>query len=193
MRPPRRPARRGVKLEFVASGHARVRVTGSVPLADEEFATVAEGAVAGLIGSFVLIAIWLFLAVQSWRLIVPILLTLVLGLLLTTGFAALAVGTLNLISVAFAVLFVGIAVDFAIQFSVRFREMRGRMADVRLALGRGGAPGRDTNPGGGGGDVRGVPGFRADLVQRCGAARHHRGGGHGSSPSPARSASCRRR
>ena len=44
--------------------------------------------------------------------------------MLTTGFAALAVGTLNLISVAFAILFVGIAVDFAIQFCVRYREMR---------------------------------------------------------------------
>ena len=122
------------KLEFVANGRARVRITGSVPLADEEFATVAEGAAAGLVGSLVLICVWLFLAVRSWRLIVPILLTLILGLLLTTGFAALAVGTLNLISIAFAVLFVGIAVDFSIQFSVRFREMRGRQPDVRLAL-----------------------------------------------------------
>ena len=122
------------KLEFVASGRARVRITGSVALADEEFATVAQGAVAGLAGSFVLIALWLFLAIRSWRLIVPVLLTLVLGLLLTTGFAALAVGTLNLVSVAFAVLFVGIAVDFAIQFSVRFREMRLHAADAPAAL-----------------------------------------------------------
>lgn len=112
------------ELEFVRAGTAKVRVTGSVALADEEFGTVAEGAVTGLIGSTVLVALWLFLAVRSWRLIAPILLTLGLGLLLTTGFAALVVGTLNLISVAFAVLFVGIAVDFAIQFSVRFREMR---------------------------------------------------------------------
>ena len=122
------------KLEFVAAGRARVRVTGGVALADEEFATVAEGAVAGLLGSFVLIAVWLFLAVRSWRLIVPVLATLVLGLLLTTGFAAAAVGTLNLISVAFAVLFVGIAVDFAIQFSVRFREMRLHAASAGQAL-----------------------------------------------------------
>lgn len=122
------------KLPFVASGDAHVRITGSVPLADEEFSTVAEGAVAGLVGSFVLIAIWLFLAVRSWRLIVPILLTLILGLLLTTGFAAAAVGVLNLISVAFAVLFVGIAVDFAIQFSVRFRECRYELPDSGDAL-----------------------------------------------------------
>ena len=122
------------KLEFVAEGRARVRVTGSVALADEEFATVAQGAVTGLIGSFVLISLWLFLAVRSFRLIVPMLLTLILGLILTTGFAALAVGTLNLVSVAFAVLFVGIAVDFAIQFSVRFRDMRLGFEAVGQAL-----------------------------------------------------------
>src|SRR5271165_5319578 len=111
-------------LEFVKSGEARVRITGNVALADEEFASVAEGAATGLIGSIVLIALWLFLAVHSWRLIAPILMTLGLGLMLTLLFAAAAVGTLNLVSVGFGILFVGIAVDFAIQFSVRYREMR---------------------------------------------------------------------
>ncbi len=111
-------------LEFVKSGAAHVRLTGDVALADEEFATVAQGAAAGTIGSVVLVLLWLILAVRSWRLIVPILATLILGLLITTGFAALAVGDLNLVSVAFAVLFIGIAVDFAIQFCVRLREMR---------------------------------------------------------------------
>jgi uncharacterized protein len=122
------------KLEFVRDGSAHVHITGSVPLADEEFATVAEGAVAGLVGSAVLVVFWLFLAVHSWRLIVPIVLTLMIGLLLTTGFAALAVGTLNLISVAFAILFVGIAVDFSIQFSVRFREARLFQPEIQDAL-----------------------------------------------------------
>ena len=112
------------RLEFVKSGDARVRITGSVALADEEFASVAEGAVTGLIGSILLISLWLFLAVRSWRLIVPILLTLGLGLMLTLLFAAAAVGTLNLVSVGFGILFVGIAVDFAIQFCVRYREYR---------------------------------------------------------------------
>ncbi len=121
-------------LEFVRSGDAHVRVTGSVALADEEFATVAQGIVWGTVGSVALITLWLFLAVGSWRLIVPILLTLFLGLALTTGFAALAVGTLNLVSVAFAILFVGIAVDFAIQFCVRYREARGEVQDIEAAL-----------------------------------------------------------
>ncbi len=122
------------KQEFVAAGQARVRVTGSVALADEEFATVAEGAAAGLVGSLVLVVVWLAFAVRSWRLVVPIVLTLLLGLLLTTGFATLTCNPLNLISVAFAILFVGIAVDFAIQFCVRFREAQVHAADVQDAL-----------------------------------------------------------
>ncbi len=121
-------------LPYVAGGQAHMRLTGGVALDDEEFSSVAQGAAIGLGGSFVLVCIWLFAAVRSWRLAVPIALTLVLGLLLTTGFAALTVGTLNLISVAFAILFVGIAVDFAIQFTVRFRERRHVHPDMIEAL-----------------------------------------------------------
>ena len=121
-------------LPYVKDHEARVRFTGQIVLDDEEFATVAQGAVAGLIASFLLVLVWLYLALRSWRLIIPVVGTLLFGLLLTTGFAALAIGTLNLISVAFAVLFVGIAVDFAIQFAVRFRELRNTLPDMGTAL-----------------------------------------------------------
>ena len=124
------------RLDYVKAEQARVRITGQVALADEEFASVAEGAVEGLIGSVLLITLWLFLAVKTWRLIVPILLTLTLGLALTLLFATLAVGTLNLVSVGFGVLFVGIAVDFAIQFSVRYRERRHEYPDSGEAMRR---------------------------------------------------------
>jgi len=124
------------QLEFVRSGAAQVRVTGPVALADTQFATVAQGAVAGLIGSVMLITVWLILAVRSWRLIVPILGTLGLGLMLTLLFASAAIGVLNLVSVGFGVLFVGIAVDFAIQFSVRYREARHSLGDSAAALRR---------------------------------------------------------
>ena len=122
------------QLEFVKAGTARVRITGQVALADAQFASVAQGAVVGLIGSVLLITLWLFLAVHTWRLIIPILGTLALGLSLTLLFATLAVGTLNLVSVAFGVLFVGIAVDFAIQFSVRYRERRFEYPDPAEAM-----------------------------------------------------------
>jgi hypothetical protein len=44
------------------------------------------------------------------------------------------VGALNLISVAFAVLFIGLGVDFGLQFSVRYRAERFECADLRGAL-----------------------------------------------------------
>jgi hopanoid biosynthesis associated RND transporter like protein HpnN len=122
------------KLEFVSSGAARVRITGPVALADDEFASVIQGYAWSGIGSLLLITLWLYLAVRTWRLIVPILLTLGTGLVLTLAFAATAVGTLNLVSVGFGILFVGIAVDFAIQFSVRFRETRTTTPDIADAL-----------------------------------------------------------
>jgi hopanoid biosynthesis associated RND transporter like protein HpnN len=122
------------KLPFVQSGTAHVRITGPVALADIQFATVAEGTVTGLIISTALITLWLILAVRSWRLIVPILSTLALGLMLTLLVAATAIGTLNLVSVGFGVLFVGIAVDFGLQFAVRFREAMHDAGDGAEAL-----------------------------------------------------------
>lgn len=109
------------EIPYVQRGDVKIYITGDAKINDEEFSTVMHGMVAGLFASFILVAGWLFLAVRSWRLIFPILYVLFIGLLLTTGFAALTVGTLNLISVSFAILFVSIAVDFAIQFCVRFR------------------------------------------------------------------------
>src|SRR5581483_8186735 len=44
------------------------------------------------------------------------------------------VGTLNLISVYFAVLFVGLGVDFGLQFSVRYRAERHEIDNVHEAL-----------------------------------------------------------
>jgi hopanoid biosynthesis associated RND transporter like protein HpnN len=121
-------------LDFVRSGDAHVSLTGSVPLSDEEFASAARGAVTGLVISFVVVILWLYLALGSLRLILPVAATLLLGLILTTGFAAATVGTLNLISVGFAILFVGIAVDFSIQFTVRFRDMLRHDKDPAAAL-----------------------------------------------------------
>ncbi len=92
------------------------RITGNLALANGEFATVAQGAVEGMIGSMLLITLWLFLAVRPWRLIVPIMLILGLGLVLTLLFASIAVSTLNLISLGFGILFVGIAVDLRSSF-----------------------------------------------------------------------------
>jgi hopanoid biosynthesis associated RND transporter like protein HpnN len=116
----------------------RVRLTGPVPLADEEFATLAERA--DLMGIVMLIGVLLtlWLAVQSFRIILAILVTLFTGLALTMGIGLFAVGVFNIISIAFVALFVGLGVDFGIQFSVRYRAERHGAGDLAPALVRAG-------------------------------------------------------
>ena len=111
-----------------------VKLTGDVPLNDEQFATVSQGLGLSMTVALILVALLLYGALRSVRMAVAILATLIIGLLGTAAFAALAVGTLNLISVAFAILFVGIAVDFGIQFSVRYRAQRNREDDFAKSL-----------------------------------------------------------
>lgn len=122
------------RVPTIASGRATFAITGQIALADQQFASLTQGIVTDTILSILFIILWLVLAVRRIRYILAILLTLVLGLLLTTLFAALTIGTLNLISVAFAVLFVGLAVDFAIQICVRYRDERRTAADAESAL-----------------------------------------------------------
>ena len=103
-------------------------------MADEEFATIKEGAVRnGLITVFIVLVI-LWLALRSARLIVAVFVNLFIGLAMTAALGLLMVGTLNLISVYFAVLFVGIGVDFGIQYSVRYRAERHELNDLKAAV-----------------------------------------------------------
>ncbi|MDB5359917.1 MAG: hopanoid biosynthesis associated transporter like protein HpnN [Rhodospirillales bacterium] len=106
----------------LARQHVVVGLTGDIPLADDEFASVTEGAGTATLVSLVLVGLILLAGLRTPRLIVAIGLTLIVGLIATAAFATAVVGTLNMISVAFAVLFIGIAVDFGIQFSMRFQE-----------------------------------------------------------------------
>jgi len=114
----------------------RIRITGSVALDDEQLATLAKGAGFSTALSLGLLCLWLLLALRSLRIFAAIVITLTVGLLATTAFAVLAIGPFNPISVAFAVLFVGISVDLGIQFSVRYRDERYRVGDLTEALTR---------------------------------------------------------
>ena len=86
--------------------------------------------------SFLLVVALMFGAMRSLKIIAAIVITLVAGLVITTAAGALLVGTLNPISVAFGAMFLGMAVDFGIQVSVRFREERFRAPDLAEAMRR---------------------------------------------------------
>ncbi len=114
----------------------RVQITGQVPLADEEFSTLEEniGSVAAIMALAMLVTLWF--ATRSVKIVGAIMLTIVAGLVVSTAIGLAVVGRLNLISVAFIPLFVGLGVDFGIQISVRFNAERLAGADLPQALER---------------------------------------------------------
>jgi hopanoid biosynthesis associated RND transporter like protein HpnN len=110
----------------------QLHLTGGAVLEDEELESVAAGALTASAITTVAVGALLFWGLRSWRLIAATLLTLAVGLVVTAGFTALAIGRLNLISVAFAVLFVGLGVDFGIHVVLRYQEqIRAGASQVR--------------------------------------------------------------
>jgi hopanoid biosynthesis associated RND transporter like protein HpnN len=123
-----------VDLNLASKFRATVRLTGPIALADEEFATVKQGAFINTSLTIFAVLIILWLALRSMKIIAAVFISLMVGLAMTAAVGLMMVEALNLISVAFAALFVGIGVDFGIQFSVRYRAERHQQPDLRKAL-----------------------------------------------------------
>lgn len=114
------------ELKLDAAHGVRVRLTGSVAMEHEEIQTAFEGAGLALGLAMLMAAVLLYLALRSVRLVAAAVLTLVYGLLATAAFAAFAVGHLNLISVAFGVLYIGLGLDYALYLAMQYRERLGQ-------------------------------------------------------------------
>ena len=129
---------KAAELQLDAAHGVRYGITGEVPLADEEFGSIEEGM--GLIGLLMAAAmlVTLWFATRSVKTVIAIMVTIVAGLVVTTALGLAAAGRLNLISVAFIPLFVGLGVDFGIQLSVRFNAERRAGAGIVEALERAG-------------------------------------------------------
>ena len=112
--------------EELRQNGSTLSLTGTVVLAHEELLSVMRGARQALFLALALVTIIMLAGLGAVRLVLAALFCLLTGLIFTAAFAALAVGELNLISVAFAVLYLGLGVDFAIHYCLRYRE--GRLA-----------------------------------------------------------------
>ena len=125
------PARAGIhavrqtarSLGLDEAAGVEVRVTGNVALNYEEMLVIARQALAATGLSFVVVGFVLAMALGSGRLVLNILATLLVGLIWTASFAAWAVGSVNMISIAFGVLFIGLGVDFGIHICMRYSEL----------------------------------------------------------------------
>ncbi len=121
-------------LNLASTYQAHVRLTGPVPMNDDEFATIKQNAALNAAVTIAVVLFILWLALRWFRIIFAMTVSLVVGLSITAAVGLLMVGALNLISVYFAVLFVGLGVDFGIQYSVRYRAERHEVDGVREAL-----------------------------------------------------------
>lgn len=120
-----------LKLETPGSN---IRITGDIALQHEELEDIGTGAMLSGIGSLTLVLLILFRCFRSIKLLLATLITLLMGLTLTAGFAAVAIGHLNVISVSFAALYIGLGVDFAIHMNLHYRDEIVNGHDNRLAI-----------------------------------------------------------
>ena len=126
-----RPAREAIDRireigDTLAAGYSEpveLRLTGTLAMEHEELSSVTRSAAAAGIAALVMVVIVLLWALRSLRLLAVAVVTLLSGLVLTASFAAATVGHLNLLSVAFAVLYVGLGVDFILHLGLRLREL----------------------------------------------------------------------
>ena len=121
-------------LELQKEYQARIRQTGRIPIADDEFGSIRQNAGLNAVLSLAAVAAILWMALHSFRIMFAVAVSLFVGLAVAIAFGLVLVGALNLISVAFFVLFVGLGIDFGIQFSVRYRAERHDQPDLHAAL-----------------------------------------------------------
>lgn len=88
-------------LDLGSKYQAQVRLTGPVPMADEEFSTIKENAALNATVTIAIVLLILWLALRWVRIILAVFVCVALGLSITAAVGMLLVGTLNLISVYF--------------------------------------------------------------------------------------------
>lgn len=99
-----------------------VRITGNPALNYEEMIGLAwDLGLGGVICFFFVIAI-LFRALRSFKLVMAAVVTLLTGLIWSAAYAAATVGHLTLVSASFAILFIGLGVDFGIHLGMAYAD-----------------------------------------------------------------------
>src|SRR5882757_9351974 len=136
---PGRKAEEGIRraaadLDMQNKYGATVDLTGEVPMNDDQFAVIRYSAVRDTLTAVFGVLIVLWLALRSWKIIAAVFFSLMVGLVATAALGLAMVSSFNLISITFFVLFVGLGVDFGIQFSVRYRAERHEHPDLYEAL-----------------------------------------------------------
>ena len=106
------------------NGRIEAYITGDPALRVEELESVTTGIGLSMLLSLILVSFLLLICYRSITMAVLTLVGLIITLVLTSAFAAAFIGELNLVSVAFTVLLVGLGLDFAIHLLLHIQERR---------------------------------------------------------------------
>ncbi len=129
---------RGIASELAPRPGLRVRVTGDRAAHTEEMSLIRHQVILAGVSSLLLVFGLLLYCLRSLRMLLATLLTLLVGLAWTAGLAAVAVGELNALTSAFAVLYIGLGVDYGIHFGLGYLDQReggGAAGDALRATG----------------------------------------------------------
>ncbi|HUG92903.1 MAG TPA: MMPL family transporter [Planctomycetaceae bacterium] len=113
---------------------SRIGVTGIPVLEHDEMRRSQADMLMASIISFVGVGVILVVGFRGVRHPLLALLMLAIGMAWTFGYTTLAVGHLNILSVSFAVILIGLGVDFAIHYLARYLELRQHGHELRPAL-----------------------------------------------------------
>lgn len=111
------------ELELNPDAGVVIRITGNPALNYEELVGFVWEIGVGALFGFLLVTVVLYFALRSVPLVITCIVSLLTGLVWTGAFAAASIGHLNIVSLAFAVLFIGLGVDFGIHLGMRYGDL----------------------------------------------------------------------
>ncbi len=115
-------------------GRTSALITGNLALRGEELETVSNGIGKSFLLSFIMVTLLLMVAFRSLYTSILTIIGLLITLTLTSAFAAFVFVELNLVSVAFTVLLIGLGLDFSIHLLLHIQEHRGKGSSLPVAL-----------------------------------------------------------
>ncbi|MCX8117980.1 MAG: MMPL family transporter [Desulfobacterota bacterium] len=126
--------------EFVSEGTAleargiKVFFTGAHPIATAEAKTLRFDMQSSFITSLILVLLLFLLVYRRWVTLLFVGLPLLGGIQLTMGIASLTLGSLNILTSAFAAILVGLGIDFGLHLYDRYQQERALGKEVSSAM-----------------------------------------------------------
>jgi len=131
---PLQAVRQAIRATQAGYPEIEVGLTGRPALQADEMDTTNQDMTKAALIAMALVAILFMIILHGWLRPLLLLIALIMGMAWSFGFATIAVGELNLLSIVFALVLVGIGVDFGVHIIMRYVETNKMGASVDDAV-----------------------------------------------------------